>query len=100
MYFASGRLRELSCLVPRKLWETIFQPSNTSKWAYNKEVERLFIRVCTDRRKSRSFKLEGNRFKLDVRKKFINMRMQPAVEQGDKGPESAQSQVGWDLDQP
>lgn len=26
--------------------------------------------------------------------------MQPAVEQGVKGPESAQSQVGWDLDQP
>lgn len=68
----------------------MFQPSDTSKWAYNKEVERLFyIRVCSDRTKS--FKLEGSEYKLDVRKKFINLRMQPAVEQGDKGSESAQS---------
>jgi len=41
------------------------------KGAYKKERERLFTEACSDRTRDNSFKLEGAKFRLDIRKKFF-----------------------------
>lgn len=38
---------------------------------YKRENERLFVRQCSDRTKSESFKLKEDRFGLDVRKRAL-----------------------------
>ena len=39
--------------------------------AYKKGGERLFTRVCSDRRRGNIFKLKESRFRLDVREEIL-----------------------------
>ena len=45
------------------------------KRGYRKAEEGLFIRVCSDRMGRNGFKLEEDRFRLDIRKKFYTVRV-------------------------
>ncbi|GAB0182368.1 hypothetical protein GRJ2_000702100 [Grus japonensis] len=45
------------------------------KGAYRKTGEGLFIRECSDRTRRNGFKLKEGRFRLDIRKKFITVRV-------------------------
>ena len=51
---------------------TVFQHL---KEAYKKSGEGLFIRACRDRTRGNGFKLKEGRFRLDIRKKFFNVRV-------------------------
>ena len=42
------------------------------KGAYSKAEEGLFVRACSDRVRRNSFKLEEDRFRLDIWKKFFS----------------------------
>ena len=44
------------------------------KGSCKKEGDRLFSRVCCDRKKENCFKLKERRFILDLRKKFFTVR--------------------------
>ena len=45
------------------------------KGTYRKAEEGLFIRACSDRTRGNSFKLEEARYGLDIRKKFLTVRV-------------------------
>lgn len=45
------------------------------KGGYQKAGEGLFIKVCSDITRGGGFKLNGGRFRLDIRKKFPAVRV-------------------------
>ena len=67
------RLREvgLCSMEKRRLWGNRIEAFQYIKEGYEKEGDRLFSRVCCDRKRRNGFKLEEGRFKLDMKKKFF-----------------------------
>jgi len=45
------------------------------KGSYRKERGRLFSRICCDKTRRNGFKLNKGRFRLNIRKKFVTVRV-------------------------
>ena len=73
----NDRLRELGLfsLEKTKVQEDLTEAFQYLKRGYRKAEEGLFIRVCSDRMGRNGFKLEEDRFRLDIRKKFYTVRV-------------------------
>jgi len=79
------RLRELGLfsLEKRRLEGDVIATCQYLKSTYRKAEEGLFIRACSDWMIGNTFKLEENRFRLDIRMKFFTVRV---VRQWDRLP--------------
>jgi len=71
------RLRELGLfsLEKRRLWGNLFVPFQYFQGACRKNEAGLFISESSDRMRDNSFKLKEGKFRLDIRKKFLTMRV-------------------------
>ena len=62
-------------LEKRRLWGDLTAAFQYLKGGYRKDGEGLFIRECSDRMRSKCFKLKEGRFRLGARKKFFTVRV-------------------------
>ncbi|KFQ29904.1 hypothetical protein N332_06698, partial [Mesitornis unicolor] len=71
------RMRELGLYSPenRMLQGDLIVTFQYLKGAYKKVGEEPFTRTYSNRMRGNGFKLEKGRFRLDIRKKFFNMRV-------------------------
>jgi len=70
----SGKLRLFS-LEKRRLQGHLTATFQYQKESYRKAGKRLFIRAGSDRMRENGYKLEEGRFRLDIRKKFLTVRV-------------------------
>ena len=70
-------MRELGLfsLGKRRLWGDLRAACWYLKRSYKKEGDRLFSRVCCDRTRGNGFRLTEGRFSLDIRTKFLTVRV-------------------------
>ncbi|KFQ03656.1 hypothetical protein N329_00793, partial [Haliaeetus albicilla] len=71
------RLRELVLfsLENRRLWGDLTATFQYLKESYKKHGAKPFSRACCYRTRGNGFKLKEGRFRLDIRKKFVRMRV-------------------------
>ena len=71
------RLRELRffSMEKRRLLGDLTAAFQYLKGADKKDGEGLFVRECSDRTRGNSFKLKEGRFRSDIRKKFLTVRV-------------------------
>ena len=62
-------------LEKRRLWGDLVTAFQYLKGAYRKDGENIFNKACCDRTRSNGFKLKESGFRLDIRKKFLTMRV-------------------------
>ncbi|KAJ7418450.1 hypothetical protein BTVI_29131 [Pitangus sulphuratus] len=66
---------ELFRLEKRRLWRDLIAAFQYLKETYKKDGERPFTRACSDRTREKGFKLKETRFRLDIGKKFLTVRV-------------------------
>ena len=71
------RLRELGLfsLEKRRLRGNLIVAFQYLEGAYKKDGDRLFNKACCDWTRANGFKLKEGRFRLDIRKNFVMIRM-------------------------
>jgi len=76
-FSCEGRLRELGLfsLEKRRLQRDLIVAFQYLKRGYKKEGDRLFSRLCGNRTRENTFKLKEGRCRLDIRNKFLRIRV-------------------------
>lgn len=67
------KLRELGLfsLHKKRFWVDLMKVFQYIKMTYKEDREMLLTKACSDRLRENGFKLNENRFKMDIRKKFF-----------------------------
>ena len=74
-YEDKWRVLGLFSLESRRLQRDLIAAFQYLKEAHRKTGDRLFRRACSDSRRGNDFKVEEDRFILDIRKKFFTVRV-------------------------